>query len=82
MAAAISCVPSVEGLIPITAQSQPYMRVALQGPPPLPSGYQKKEFFMSCTALDRPFRFSAEELAELYRNRSGCYSPRAPPPFQ
>lgn len=52
----VSCAPSVEGPIPVTNDSHPYVPTALQGPIPVPRGYVTEEFFVSCTALGQPYR--------------------------
>lgn len=53
--ATVSCIPTVQGPIPITATSQPFVPVAAEGPLPLPAGYVQQEFFVSCTALGQPY---------------------------
>src|SRR5690349_22940431 len=52
----VSCLPTVEGPIAVTADCNPYIPTAAQGPLPVPRGYVTEEFFISCTALGQPYR--------------------------
>src|SRR5262245_32878166 len=52
-AAAVDCLPTVMGPIPITVESQPY-RGLLIGPPQ--PGYVEEEFFFSCAALGQSYQ--------------------------
>jgi hypothetical protein len=48
---AVPCIPSVQGPIPSTATSKPYIPTAQQGTWPVADNYTVQEYFLSCTAL-------------------------------
>lgn len=50
---ALECIPSVEGPIPITDQSQPYRGLFVLPPPP---SHVEEELFISCTALGATYK--------------------------
>ena len=66
----VSCIPSVQGPIPISSTSAPYVPRALEGPWPLAPGYVEQEFFVSCTAL-----------GQRYKTRVFLRRPRSPHRF-
>ena len=52
-AADLACVPTVEGPIPVTASSRPFVGVFQ---PALPSGWVDEEFFLSCSSPDLTYK--------------------------
>jgi hypothetical protein len=55
-AATVPCIPSVEGPIPITATSKPYIPSAQQDSWPVAPNYTVQEYFLSCTALGQSWK--------------------------
>lgn len=54
--ATVPCIPSVQGPIPITPTSKPYIPTSQQGAWPVAPNYTVQEFFLSCTAMGQSWK--------------------------